>query len=211
MLVISLSGLIGAGKDSIADYLVDRHDFQKESWAGSLKDAVSAVFGWDRTLLEGKTQESRLWREEPDQWWSNRLGYKVTPRAILQEWGTDLCRKHFHDEVWVASLENRLKKSTKNVVISDSRFPNEIDAVRRIGGLIVRVKRGPDPEWVNCYKKDKLEFKWKYGNNIHPSEYSSVDCDYDYVIDNDSSINELYSKVSSLLQCHQAAKLYYAV
>lgn len=205
MLVISLSGLIGAGKDSIADYLVQTHGFHKESWANSLKDAVSAVFGWDRTLLEGKTHESRIWREEVDQWWSNRLGYKITPRAILQEWGTDLCRKHFHDEVWIGSLEYRLQRASKNVVISDSRFPNEIEAVKRLGGITVRVKRGPDPEWVDCYKRDKIEFKWKYGNNIHPSEYSSVDCVYDLTIENDGNLEELYSKVSNLVQYHQAA------
>ena len=51
-MIIGVCGLIGAGKDTIADYLVNVHEFRRESFANTLKDAVAAVFGWDRTLLE---------------------------------------------------------------------------------------------------------------------------------------------------------------
>ena len=128
-IIVSVSGFIGSGKDTIADYLVNSHNFRRESWAGTLKDAVSVVFGWDRVLLEGKTNESRKWREQPDEWWTSRLGEKITPRGILQQWGTDVCRNHFHDEIWIASLENKLRRTSDDVVISDSRFGNEIECV----------------------------------------------------------------------------------
>jgi hypothetical protein len=205
--IISISGLIGSGKDTVADYLVNSHSFRRESWAGTLKDAVAVVFGWDRTLLEGKTNESRKWREQADEWWSERLNENITPRRVLQEWGTDVCRDNFHDEIWIASLENKLRKTTDNVVISDSRFSNEIESVKRLGGITIRINRGITPEWVSEFLKDgpSMEFKKKYPT-IHASEYSSVGLNYDYEISNDGTIDELYRKINDLLQYHQFSK-----
>ena len=70
--VIGIVGLIGAGKDTVADYLVNFHGYKRESFANSLKDAVAQVFGWDRELLEGRTKQSREWRETRDEWWSKQ-------------------------------------------------------------------------------------------------------------------------------------------
>ena len=56
--IIGICGLIGSGKDTIADYLVNIHQFRRESFANSLKDAVAAVFGWDREMLEGRSKSS---------------------------------------------------------------------------------------------------------------------------------------------------------
>ena len=145
-MIIGICGFIGSGKDTIADYLVNLHHFRRESFANSLKDAVAHVFGWDRTLLEGRTKHSREWREKRDDWWSERLGIEITPRFILQQWGTEVCRKAFHDDIWIASLENKLRTSTDNIVISDCRFPNEIKSIKDAGGMVIRVKRGPEPE-----------------------------------------------------------------
>ncbi len=205
-MIISISGLIGSGKDTIADYLVAQHGFLRESWAGTLKDAVSYVFGWERELLEGKTPEARVWREQVDTWWADRLGNpKLTPRWVLQYWGTEVCRHGFHDEIWVASLENKLRKTAKNIVISDSRFPNELSAVKRAGGITIRVQRDTDPAWVKVCKKNFDLFKITFPE-IHASEYSSVCLDYDFALQNDGSIDELYNKVNDLVQCHQDAK-----
>lgn len=203
-MLISISGLIGSGKDTIADYLVNHHGFRRESWAGSLKDAVSCVFGWDRILLEGKTAESRRWRELPDEWWSNRLGEKIVPRTVLQEWGTEVCRNGYHDDIWIASLENKLRNTRDHIVISDSRFPNELDSVKRLGGVTVRVQRGANPPWVDEYLEygRTFEFAKKYPK-VHASEFSSLTCEYDHIVKNDGTIDELHSKINDLLQYHQ--------
>ena len=98
-MIIGLVGLIGSGKDTVADYLVNVHGFRRESFAGTLKDAVAAVFGWDRTLLEGRTRASREWREQVDTWWAARLNMPdLTPRWVLQYWGTEVMRRGFHDD-----------------------------------------------------------------------------------------------------------------
>jgi len=108
-MIIGICGFIGSGKDTIADYLVNFHEFRRDSYAGTLKDAVAAVFNWDRELLEGRTKEARAWREQVDPWWAERLNMPdLTPRLALQLWGTEVCRKGFHDDIWIASVENKL-------------------------------------------------------------------------------------------------------
>lgn len=208
-MIISTSGFIGSGKDTIADYLVAEYGFKRESFAGALKDAVAQVFGWDRELLEGKTPEGRMWRERVDTWWADRLNIpNLTPRWVLQQWGTEVCRQGFHNDIWIASLENKLRKTKENIVISDCRFPNEIKMIQNLGGFTIRVKRGEEPSWyedaldVNAgmkkigwaLGKDKLE---KLG--IHPSEYAWIGTDFDEVINNDGSFEDLYAIVEQLL------------
>lgn len=204
-MLIGISGLISSGKDTIADYLVQQHNFRRESWAASLKDAVSAVFGWDRELLEGRTEVARNWREVRDEWWSLRLGMNITPRWILQYWGTEVCRVGFHEDIWIASIENKLRSTSQSVVISDCRFVNELETIRRLGGLTVRVVRGPDPEWIHVARSDFEQFKRMYPQ-IHASEYSSVTFKHDHVIYNDGTIEDLQHSISSLLLSLQSSK-----
>ena len=58
-MLIGLVGLIGSGKDTVAERLVSHHGFVRDSFAQSLKDATASIFGWDREMLEGNT-ESRV-------------------------------------------------------------------------------------------------------------------------------------------------------
>ena len=208
-MIIGICGFIGSGKDTIADYLVNFHGFRRESFANSLKDAVAHVFGWDRTMLEGRTKQSREWREKRDEWWSNRLGQEVTPRLMLQLWGTEVCRKAFHDDIWIASLENKLRNSTDDIVISDCRFPNEIKSIKDAGGIIIWVKRGDLPDWYNAAlsanKTDHQNYTWAISRSkleklgIHASETAWVGTNFDVVLDNDGSIDDLFAKVKDLV------------
>jgi len=216
-MIIGVCGLIGAGKDTVADYLVNIHQFRRESFANTLKDAVSAVFGWDRELLEGRTRQSREWREQVDTWWSNRLDIPtLTPRWVLQYWGTEVVRKGFHDDTWIASLENKLRQSRDDVVISDCRFSNEIAAIKRAGGLVVQVHRGPNPEWyrlaeiVNSgphnitWTTSKIALE-KY--EIHASETAWIGTRFDAVLDNNTTMDYLYQQVNDLVQDLQHARV----
>ena len=208
-MIIGICGFIGSGKDTIADYLVNSHEFRRESFANTLKDAVSAVFGWDRTLLEGRTKEAREWREQKDEWWSNRLGKDITPRWVLQYWGTEVFRQGFHDDIWIASLENKMRKTTDDIVVSDCRFPNEIKAIKRAGGKVIRVTRGPNPEWyglAEAVNAGPKHMKWSTSKtqlgkyNIHASETAWAGTEFDAVLENNGSIDELCEKVKSLVQ-----------
>jgi hypothetical protein len=198
-MIIGIVGLIGAGKDTAADYFCNFHGYKRESFAGTLKDAVSTVFGWDRELIEGRTAASRAWREEVDEWWAERLNMPgLTPRAVLQQWGTEVCRQGFHDDIWIASVENKLRTTKDNIVISDCRFPNEIEGIRRAGGKVVRIARGQDPDWFSLAKIHPTQMKEVYPN-VHASEYSWVSSEFDVVVDNNGSIDDLYKELKNLV------------
>ena len=184
------------------------------SFGASLKDAVSVIFNWNRELLEGSTKHSREWREEIDHWWAERLGIPhLTPRWVLQQWGTEVARKAFHDEIWVASVENKLLNIKEDIVITDCRFPNEIAAVKNAGGITMRTHRGPEPEWIpeaqaytrklgeGADKKDyighQLVLELDFG--VHASEYSSVGLEYDYHLDNNGTIDSLHKQLESII------------
>ena len=214
-MIIGFVGFIGSGKDTAADYLVNFHGFRRDSFANTLKDAVATVFGWDRTLLEGRTAEARAWREQVDEWWATRLGMpELTPRWVLQYWGTDVLRNAFHDDIWIASLENKMRKTGDNIVISDVRFPNEITAIHNAGGIVVRVKRGDDPEWydaaVSANAGPNGNASWSLSKHrleklkIHASETAWVGGDIDYTVWNNASIDDLFDQIKNLLEPNTA-------
>jgi hypothetical protein len=212
-MIVGLVGFIGAGKGSIADILVERHGFVKESFANSLKDACSIIFGWDRELLEGSTLESRTWRETPDPWWSAKLGKPFSPRLALQLMGTEAGRQVFHPDLWVHTVMRRCENNpTHNYAIADVRFPNEIKAIKASGGKVVRVRRGPDPLWYDCaFKQNKthLDDLWLLEDSnelmeqkfpdIHHSEWAWIGSDYDVTFDNSCPLEELSKRVDFLV------------
>jgi hypothetical protein len=207
-MIIGICGFIGSGKDTVADFLVNFHEFRRESFASTLKDSVAAVFGWDRTLLEGRTAEAREWREQVDPWWAERLDMPtLTPRWVLQYWGTEVARKSFHDDIWIASLENKLRNSKDNIVISDCRFPNEIQAIKKAGGQIVWVQRGALPEWyddaVSANQGHNIGINNMKLRKIHASEWAWLGNEFDHVIDNNGTIDELFKQAQSLVIGHQ--------
>ena len=203
-MIIGVCGFIGSGKDTVADYLTNFHEFRRESFANSLKDAVAHVFGWDRTMLEGRTKQAREWREQVDPWWAERLDMpNLTPRWVLQYWGTEVCRKGFHDDIWIASLENKLRTSKDHVVISDCRFPNEIKSIKDAGGIIAWVQRGELPDWyqtaldANAGSNVAInELKMK---KIHASETAWIGTNFDIILDNNGTIDGLYKQVQQVI------------
>jgi hypothetical protein len=203
-MIVGLVGFIGAGKGTVADLLVDRHDFFKESFANSVKDAVSTIFGWDRALLEGDTPESRSWREQKDEYWSKKLGKDFSPRLALQLMGTEAGRDVFHPDLWVHTVLRRCENAPwNNYVIADVRFPNEIKAIHDAGGIIVRVRRGPDPEWYDTALKVNKSFNY-YGMaekypDVHFSEWAWIGSKIDFEINNNHTLDELIEKVDLLV------------
>ena len=192
-MIIGICGLIGSGKGTVADVLVDQ-GFTKVSFADKLKDGVSTIFGWDRAMLEGDTNESRQWREQRDDFWSAETEMEVTPRLVLQLFGTDCLRNGFHDGVWVSLLKKHMLDNPGNYVIPDVRFRNEQNMIRELGGKIWRVQRGDIPEWYGCAMLDNTtgsDLMEAY--DVHPSEYKWIDMNnkFDVTLYNEGTIEDL--------------------
>lgn len=218
-MIIGIVGFIGSGKGTAADILVEKKNFHKLSFADTVKDATAAIFGWPRPLLEGDTEESRIFRETKDEFWSERFDYDFSPRLALQLMGTEAGRDVFHPDVWVYALERRLAMYP-NVVIPDVRFANEMDFIRSKGGFVVRVKRGADPEWFDTAKTansipqkqeeyitkltatNRMDEEYK----VHYSEWAWVGQEFDYVLHNESSISMLEADIEHMIKVFTGPK-----
>jgi len=199
-MIIGLVGFIGSGKGTVGDIL-EQKGFIKDSFAKPLKDACAVMFGWSRELLEGDTEMSRKWREEPDSYWSEKFGREFTPREALQKMGTEAGRDVFHKDIWVISLLNRAKG--KDVVVTDVRFENEINYIHDNGGIVIRVKRGSDPLWFDTLLKCKSyndKKKFMLHERVHESEWNWVGANFNYTIENKGTIQDLGKEVERVLQ-----------
>ena len=190
-MIIGLCGAQGSGKDTVANILISEYGFVKLTFASTLKDVVAILFSWPRDLLEGLTEESRLWRETVDDFWSAKLSISgFTPRKALQMIGTDLFRLHFNNDIWISIVENKIGAMLKNnpninIVISDCRFANEFSLIKKF----------PDSHIITILR----EKNYSINKLAHSSETEWVNYNFDAILQNDNSIDELKSNIKSLL------------
>ena len=206
-MIVGITGFIGSGKDTVAKMLVEKGAVQ-DSFAAPLKDLCASVFGWPRDMLQGDTVESRDFRETPDMYWTRKLGIdQFTPRLALQLLGTEIMRTHFNQDIWLDSLEYRIRKNNPQdqiVVVSDCRFKNELDLIKQLDGIVIHVIRNDLPEWyetaVHANKgsvpaKHTMETRFA---SVHASEWKWVGYDFDYEISNSGTLQELQLQVDNI-------------
>jgi len=146
--LIGITGKAGAGKDTLADYLVDAYEAQKYNFALPLKQALNAMFGWTMPQWD-----DREWKERVIPW----LG--KSPRQLAQTIGTEWGRELVHPELWVLLAEQRYiahldsHSNAPPFVIPDVRFDNEAIMIRQNGGIVVEVVR-PDVKAVAAHKSE---------------------------------------------------------
>jgi hypothetical protein len=190
-MIIGLSGIQGAGKDTVGEILISEYGFVKISFGCALKDVISALFGWPRELLEGATKESRVWRETVNEYWSEKTGIPdFTPRKALQYIGTDLLRNQLCEDIWVCIVENKITELIKlnpkiDIVVTDCRFTNEFAILKKFDSArIIKIER----ESLN-----------KTNNQMHSSELEWTDYPFDMFLPNNSSIEELKDSIKNLI------------
>lgn len=182
--IIGITGRKFNGKDTSAEYLVKKYGYTQLAYAKPLKDICKILFGFSDEQLYGSQ------KEVIDEQWG------TTPRKILQFIGTDLLREqiskvlpNIKDKFWIKCLEKQIRKvladPNARVVISDVRFPNEIESIRESGfaNMILRVSR----PGINNTK------------DVHQSEILIEKLSVDHELNNDSTKEELYLKIDVLL------------
>lgn len=209
MSVIGLCGFKGSGKDTVAGILMIDKNYHPVSFASAVKDVVSIVFNYDRNMLDGTTIESRLWREEVDHWWANKLNIEnFTPRLSLTLIGTDVMRNYISNDIWILNLNRKVEKllaEGKKVVITDIRYSNEFKMVKDIlGGKVYRILRDTQ-DWFDMGLKashgDIKAIQYMKDNGIHESEwdYFKELVNIDGTIDNTSDLDTLKQSINNVI------------
>jgi len=174
-MIIAISGKKGSGKSTIGE-IFRNNGYILDSFANSVKDICTILFNYDRNKLEGITEEDRKWRENTN----NK--YNITPREAMILVGTEFGRKMINENIWIDTLFNRYDKNdNKKLVITDLRFPNEYEEIKKRGGIIIRINR---------YNNKNLH----YETECLLDEYK-----FDYIIDNNGTIDELKDKINKIL------------
>lgn len=185
-------------------------DWKIMKFAGKLKQIASILTG--ATLEQLEDQDFKK-REMGPEW-------GITYRELLQKVGTEAMRNVIHENVWVNALmadyhltpnksmdelfnehflnnKSEIHYKLPNWIITDMRFPNEMDAVKAKGGITIRVNRKGFP--ITHSKTGETHLLSRDAFTEHPSETALDDHKFDYVIDNDGTISDLIDKVKEIL------------
>lgn len=206
--IISITGFKGSGKDTVGALLAQHHGYQTHSFAAPVKQILSVMFDWPLDLLQGVTPQSRQWRETPDLHWSEIMGKPFTPRLAMTMIGTDVVRRRVHPNQWVTLCARHLSQASCSTVVTDARFVNELEMIKRMGGHTVRVVRSSEPSWYDHAMLLNQLPKWCRSTarcvvpslrKIHSSETDWIGWQFDHVIYNTSDMDYLSHQVDQLV------------
>lgn len=212
-MIIGLAGQAGAGKDTAADFLTQRHGFTKIALADPMKRFCKEIFQFSDEQLWGPSAK----RNAPDSRYprvARRTLHEgdvyqcLTPRYTLQRLGTEWGRDCYED-VWVRyALENAVlllgggggytqsaglyvdetRGPAPGVVIPDIRFPNELEAIRGEGGQVW---------WID---RPGAGLSGKASEHSSENSIKSEDCDL--IIKNDGSLEDLFCRIGQAVDSH---------
>lgn len=189
-MIIGIHGYSGSGKDTVGKMIAEyapSQQWQIKKFAGKLKDVASMLTGIPVEKFEDqefkKTNLGKEWSYQVDQF---NTPTQMTVRELLQKLGTEAMREGLHTNTWVNALMADYTPSS-NWLVTDCRFPNEADAIKKAGGLVIHVERtGVGPI------------------NDHPSETGLDGYPYDYFILNHGDMNYLRNEVGMLMRAINA-------
>jgi len=177
-MIIGLLGKKGSGKDTIADHITKHYSYKKTSFAKPIKNVCKYLFGFNEQQVNG------IDKEKIDPNWG------VAPRTVLQYFGTDVFRNDINkimpigDEFWINRFRNKYYKNKINYVIADVRFQNEVDAIHKMDGIIIKVERAVTNHCIDLHESEKnIDF---------------ID-NYDYIIENNETVLDLYKKIDEII------------
>jgi hypothetical protein len=207
-MIIGISGRIASGKNTVGDIIEklcltnNGPKFEQKSFAGKLKQIASLLTGIPVEDFEDQEFKKSYLGAEWGTVESNPLNavpvfediafnHLMSVRELLQKLGTEAIRDGLHPNAWVNALMCEYKRpkmseyNPSNWIITDVRFPNELEAVEDVKGLTLKVVRPVE--------------KSKTPARLHPSETSLDKAEFDYEIINDGSIADLIEKVRQIL------------
>ena len=183
-MIIGLTGYKGVGKDTVAAYLMKEHGFERKAFADPLKQSVAALFNIPFSKVDQLKMDENcriiVWQGPQ----LHPLRHAdISMREFLQRYGTEAHRDTFGDDFWLDyTLPCAGFYPGRAIVVTDVRFANEAARIRDLGGTVVRVIR------ENAAPGEQTP---------HRSELQ--DFDWDYIVQNDGTLRQLYDNVEELL------------
>ena len=177
--IVGLSGWARSGKDTAADHVVEKYGYTKFSFAAPMKEAMYRL---NPRITVNELPNTALRVGIDVYGWEGLKERSPDVRGLLQRFGTEVGREMFGEDFWVDYALNSIPDGAK-AVIADVRYPNEADAIRKLGGKVVRVRRNG-----------------VVAANEHPSESALNDYEFDVVLDNDRDIGALHLLVDSVIE-----------
>lgn len=210
-------------KDQII-YHSQREGFSESSWeikkfAHKVKQVAAVILGFDVKSFENQDFKKLTLSELTGQDWSilvprveggtPKVIREITVRELLQKIGTEFGREMIHPNIWVLALFSEYKpynakgdsnwEEESNWLIPDTRFPNEVKAIKERNGIVIRVNRALLPPTKLSDGSVIQSTRDPY--NEHPSETALDNYnDFDYVIDNNGSLEDLFVKVKNIYE-----------
>lgn len=179
--LIGISGKISSGKDQVGEYIQELvEDFKIKKFAYKLKLITSILTGIPVEDLEKREVKDSFLGPEWNYVFASGIEQQMTVRVFMQKLGTEGLREGVHKNIWVNALFSDYTPG-EGWIITDTRFPNEAEAIKNRGGIIIRVNRPG------------------ISSGDHPSETSLDEWEFDHVITNDSTLEDLKQKVSDCL------------
>lgn len=214
-MIIGLSGHIKSGKSTAANLIRQfKPNFEEKYFGFKLKFISAYLTGEDQNLFETQEGKDGFLKE-----------WGMTRRHILQQIGTESLRNNFHNDVWIKALFADFKENS-NWIVSDTRFSNEANEIKKRGGKILRINRPFSiiyaDEWQKYLKfestrgevqritEDRFVAWLSIGNHeqinlyhklIHQSEVGLDDYgEFDYVINNTGSFEDFTTEIQKFLR-----------
>jgi predicted nucleic acid-binding Zn-ribbon protein len=186
LIVIGITGRKRSGKDTVGKHLIDNYGFVRVAYADALKEACKIIFGFTDEQVYGDDL-----KEVVDEYWN------YTPREILQKVGTELFREGLpklcpmiSNDIWLRSVDRQIQKLREKghtrFVITDVRFPNELDFIAKYKGFTWKVSRPSISIESNI--------------QIHSSEamIDEFECTKEFI--NNKTLDDLYNDIDNEME-----------
>lgn len=194
--LLGIGGYPEAGKDAVADYLVESFGWVKVNMSTPLLadlKTMNPIVAYRREHWYSKSVIPVRFAELTDQVGYVRAKENPEYRRLMKTYGTNVQRARDED-IWVNIAQARIKElhlQHKQVVITGMRFPNELRVIRQLGGTLL---------WVDRPSLD-------ISKHQHASDVSVHKEDFDGVVVNDSTLARLYiNSVNFLLDNYKPSK-----
>ena len=156
-MIIGLAGYARCGKDTVAQILINNHGFERVAFADPIRDFLLKI----NPILDKGNRLSSL----VDEYGWEIAKAQTEVRRLLQEVGVS-ARELIDQDVWVNVAFDKMDDPTKNYVITDVRFENEAETIKKSGGEIWRVER-PGVTAVNGHISESNLSSWEFDKYIH--------------------------------------------